>query len=138
MTVKFCGIDQPPVPDGWRYIVVEGKEVQALTGMHSTSVRYNATQDCDDFYLDLDEDWGVFEGNWNIIVWKGNFAMRRTLEALRHPKEEKELVSKWGFTMQRKYVMDDEGHGMRKVASPKKKTPRNLIAQAIKTLLANQ
>lgn len=137
MAIKFATIEQPSIFDGWKYIVVEGKEVQALTGLWSTSIRYNATQDCEDFYLDLDEDWGVFEGNWNVIVWKGNFAMRRTLRALQHPREEKELVSKWNTTKQKKVVFEGDNVDIKKVASPKKKTPRNLITQAIKTLYSN-
>lgn len=125
--MKFFKSDQAAVYDGYRYIGIEGKEIQELTSgaLGGTIIRYASTADNWEFYFDMS---GVPELNENdaefFTVFEGDYL---SLFRRKDDRSSKEFIGEipWKDTKKRALIEQ---------SSPKKLTPRNIISAAIKYL----
>jgi len=132
--ISFYKVDQAP-HTGWKYIGVEGKEIEYLTdnGLCGSIFKYSYIKGSDEFYFDHDNcpEFGKMQGRWMVLI-RGDTALIRHNDKL--VDEHKWQETRQYYTRKDSYRTKLFGKESGRYYS-KNVTPRNCIRIIVKTMV---
>ena len=132
--ISFYKVDQAP-HTGWKFIGVEGKEIEYLTDdeLSGSIFKYSYIKDSDEFYLDHDNvpEFGKIQGRWIALIRGSEVIIRQNDKIVDRQKwqETKQYYTKKG-SRKDKYFGKESGSYY-----PKNVNPRNCIRMIVKTMV---